>query len=114
MPKSSSIEELEAQHGERMIELKVRFWTNNIAEEPGKIVPKYAWASGVIHIERNRAHGIVPKQPMPFHTLLDLTAVIEKTLVMYDIRLHTSRRMKQYFSDRQRTAGKRGQRRRKT
>lgn len=93
----NDIEELEASHGEKMIEVKVRFWTNDIAEGEGKIFPKHAWLSGVIRMERNKAHGIVPGKAIPFHTLMDLPSVIEKVLIMHDIQLHLSRRMKKYF-----------------
>ena len=45
-------------HGERMIEVKVRFWTNDISGESGKIVPKHAWTSGVVRMDSNLSHGI--------------------------------------------------------
>lgn len=100
MTKSTSVDELEARHGERMIEVRVRFWTDNIAEERGRVVPGHAWASGVVRIARNQAHGISPQKPIPFNSLLDLTAIIEKTLIRNGIRLHTSRKMRRYLSDR--------------
>lgn len=82
-----------------MIEVKLRFWTNNIAADEGKIIPKHAWASGVIRMERNAAHGISPGRPLPFHSLLDIGSVIERTLQEHDIQLHSPRRMRKYFSD---------------
>jgi len=91
------IEENEAQQGERMIEIKIRFWTNEIAKGKGIIRPKHAWSAGVVRIERNDSHGIVPQKPLPFHTLMDLTAVIEKVLLAQGITLHSSRKMKKYF-----------------
>jgi len=47
-----------ADKNERMIELKVRFWTNNIArpKRGGLIVPKHAWDSGVVRMDRNGSH----------------------------------------------------------
>jgi len=63
MTKQDSVASLEAKQGERMIEVKLRFWTNNLASEPGKIIPKHARASGVVRIERNLSHGINPKSP---------------------------------------------------
>lgn len=98
MPKGSTAE-LEAKHGEKMIEVKLRFWTNNIAEERGRVIPKHAWASGVVRMEKNRAHGIVPGSPIPFHSLLDLSAAIEKALIEHGVKLHTPPRMKKYTSD---------------
>ena len=91
-------EKVEAEQGERMIEVKIRFWTNDIAGEPGKVVPKHAWSSGVVRMESNSSHGIVPGHPRPFHSLLDVGAVIEKVLIENGIVLHHSRRMKKYMS----------------
>ena len=69
-------DEREAEHGEKMIEIKVRFWTNRIADRPGHIVPRHARSSGVVKIARNEAHGVTPKKqrPVPFNSLLDLGA----------------------------------------
>jgi hypothetical protein len=70
---------LEANQGEKMIEVKLRFWTNEITPEHGKgIIPKHAWTAGVIRMERNKSHSIVPENPRPFHSLLDIGAVVEK------------------------------------
>jgi hypothetical protein len=88
----------EAKQGEKMIEVKLRFWTNDISEEQGKVIPKNAWASGVVRIERNNSHGIEPSTPLPFHSLLDVGSVIEKVLIEHGIVLHPSRKMKKYFS----------------
>lgn len=78
---------------------KLRFWTNDIAPEPGKIVPKHAWSSGVVRIEGNPSHGIKPNNPLPFHTLLDVGAVIEKVLIDHEIVLHPTKKMKKYLHD---------------
>lgn len=93
----ADIEDREAQQGERMIEVKIRFWTNDIAEGDGVIRPKHAWSSGVVRMERNKSHEIVPQAPLPFHSLLDLTAAIEKALLNHGIKLHLSRRMVKYI-----------------
>jgi len=84
--------------GERMIQVNVRLWTNNIAKGKGKVIPKHAWTSGVVRLESNAPHGISPKNPVPFHTLMDLPAVIEKVLIAHGITLHPSRRTKKYLS----------------
>ena len=86
----------EAKHGQKMIEVKLRFWTNGLADEPGRILPKHAWSSGVVRIESNKSHGIVPGAPKPFHSLLDVGAVIEKLLIEQGIVLHPSNRMRKY------------------
>jgi hypothetical protein len=93
-PKNSV--EVEAKHGDKMIEVKVRFWTNDMAQEPGKVVAKHAWSSGVVRMERNDSHGIVPGTPTPFNSLLDLGAAIEEALIEHGIVLHPSRKMSKY------------------
>ena len=76
-----------ARFGERMIEIKIKFWTNNIARSRGQVVPKRAWDSGMVLIERNAAHGIVPRKPLPFHGVMDLSRAIAKVLVAQGITL---------------------------
>src|SRR5258708_2230833 len=100
MPKSQKVSETKAPSGEKMIEVKIRFWTNDIATQEGRIVAKHAWSSGVVRVERNPSHGIVPGAPKPFHSLLDIGAVIEKTLIEHGIVLHPSDRLVQYFAHR--------------
>jgi len=86
-----------AVHGEKMIEVKIRFWTNDIAKKTGNIVPKHAWSSGVVRMEGNKSHGIKPRNPLPFHSLMDIGAVIEKVLINHSIALHPSKRMNKYI-----------------
>jgi hypothetical protein len=97
MADKSSLKAREAKQGQRMIEVRLRFWTNDIAG-PGKILPKHAWSSGVVRIERNESHGIVPGSPKPFHSLLDVGSVIEKVLLENGITFHPSSRMARYFA----------------
>jgi len=99
MSNEENIEAREAKHGEKMIEVKIRFWTDEISSELGKVIPKHAWTSGVVRIQGNKAHGIVPGRPKPFNSLLDLGAAIEKILKEQGIMLHTSRGMKKYLSE---------------
>ena len=68
-------------YGEKMIEVKIRFWTNDIANKGGYISPKHAWTSGVVRMERNESHGIVPGYPSPFNSLMEIPMVIEKVLM---------------------------------
>jgi hypothetical protein len=98
MTEKADIESLEAKQGEKMIEIKLRFWTNNIAPDAGRVLQKHAWAAGVVRIERNQSHDIKPGKPLPFHSLLDLGAVVEKMLIEQGITLHPSKRMKKYFA----------------
>jgi len=96
MSATVKLEEKEAVHGQKMIEVKIRFWTNGIAEEDGKVIPKHAWSAGVVRMDKNKAHGIVPGKPQPFHSLLDIGAVVEKVLITNEVVLHPSKRMKKY------------------
>ena len=91
---------LEAKHGKRMIEISIRLWTNDIAEEPGKVIPKHAWTSGVVRIQGNESHGIAAGNPLPFQSLLDIGSVIEKVLLNHGIVLHPSNRMNKYIAPR--------------
>lgn len=93
----ADLEAKEAKHGQRMIEVKLRFWTDEIAEGKGQILPKHAWGSGVARIERNDAHGIKPAAPVPFNSVLEIGTAIEKVLMAHGIKLHSSGRMKKYM-----------------
>jgi len=95
MPKST--ESRAAKWGERMIEVKVRFWTDGIAEGKGRIKPKHAWTSGVIRMERNEPHSITPDYPHPFNSLMEIPGVIEKVLMQHGIALHPSSKMGKYI-----------------
>ena len=94
---AKSQKSVKAAHGERMIEIKVRFWTNGIANQSGYIVPKQAWASGEVRINRNDSHGIVPKNSRIFNSLMGLPKAIEKVLIDNDIKLRIDRDMEKYL-----------------
>ncbi|MCG3150642.1 MAG: hypothetical protein PCFJNLEI_04131 [Verrucomicrobiae bacterium] len=96
----AKLKAVKADIGERMIELKVYFWTNNIAKGKGRVLPKHAWSSGMVRIEPNDAHGIVGRKPKPFHTLLDLGTTIQNVLIQNGIILHPGRRMEKFVQDR--------------
>jgi len=87
---------LAAKHGEKMIEVTVRFWTNDIAPEEGKLIPKHAWTSGMIRVGPNKSHSIGSSRWIPFHSLLDMGSVIEKALIEHRVVLHPSRKMQKY------------------
>src|SRR6185436_21013835 len=70
-----------AKHGEKMIEVRIRFWTDGIAEQKDTIIPKHAWDHGVVVMDINKSHGIAPKSPQPFNSLLDLQNALAKVLV---------------------------------
>ena len=89
---------VKAAANQRMIEVKLRFWTNGLAKGKGYVIPKWASSSGVVRIERNDTHGIKPGKPIPFHSLLDVGSVIEKVLIAQGVVLRPSKRMKKYVT----------------
>jgi hypothetical protein len=93
MAEAANVEEREAKYRERMIVLKVMFFTNAIADE-GKIRRRHCSANGMIHAQRNGSHDISPKKKgQPFHSLLEIGPAIERTLKEHGIVLHPSREM---------------------
>jgi hypothetical protein len=98
MPIKTEVEAKEARHGQKMIEVKIRFWTDEMSNVKGTVIPKHAWAAGVVRAERNDAHGIKPGVPVPFNSILDIGSAVEKIFIEHGIVLHNSRKMKKYFS----------------
>ena len=81
-----------AGHGEKMIEVRVCFWTNDIAESEGHIRPRHCWSSGMVTVPHNSSHGISSGDPRPFNSLMELTHAIEQAMIDADIRMHTGRK----------------------
>lgn len=88
---------IKAKRGERMIEVRVRLWTNDIAKGKGWIKPKHAWTQGVVSMDRNESHDIIPGYPRPFNSLMELPAVIEKVLIQHGVTLHLASKMEKYI-----------------
>ena len=97
----STVEEKEAKHGEKMIEVKIRFWTDGMAESKGKVKPKHAWTSGVARMQRNKSHGIKSEEkPIPFNSLMEIGIAVEKCLIKHGITLHIAgNRMGKYIKE---------------
>ena len=89
--------EREAKHGEKMISLDVRFWTDGITEDKDKILPKNAWVHGTVRLNKNDSHGIQSGRTIPFNSLLELPAKIEDLLIEEGITLHLNRKMRRYI-----------------
>ncbi len=88
-----------AAHGEKMIELTLRFWTNGISKKPGFIVKKECWDKGVVYVRKNGSHGLVKDgHPIPFNSLADLGSRVEDALVKSRVRLHLGQRSRRLFS----------------
>jgi hypothetical protein len=89
---------LEAKQGKKMIEVRLRFFTNKIAGQSGKIMPKHAWTQGLVYMQGNESHDIVTGKKRHFHSLLEIGQVIEKVLIEHGIVLIPSRRMNKYLT----------------
>ena len=93
-----SIETREAEQGQRMIEVRIRFWTNDLADGEGRVRPKHAWSGGVVRISSNRSHGITPRTPVPFNSMADIPGKIEKVLIEHGITIHKGSREQRYMA----------------
>ncbi len=92
-----TIESREANLGEKMIEIRVRFWSDELAEKATQIMPKHAWTSGVVRMARNESHNIRPENPRPFNSLMDLPRIIEMVLIEHGVKLHRLGKMAKYI-----------------
>ena len=77
-------------HGDKMIEVRVRFWTNNISKKKGRLVPRECWDAGTIAMDTNKLHGIKSKTPKGFGSLTGMVKVMEAVLTGHGVKLHMS------------------------
>jgi hypothetical protein len=89
------------ERGERMIEVRIKFFTNNIAPEgKGKrIKAKSCWDSGFILMEKNSLHEIKPQGPVPFNSLQKLMAKLEDVLIAHGIEMRHAGKSKKLFKN---------------
>lgn len=88
-----------AVHGEKTIEVKLRFWTNNIAETEGDIEPGHCWAFGAVIVPKNSSHGIGGGEPVHFGSLMKMAAAIEQAMIDAGITVHTPAQKKGFFGE---------------
>ena len=88
-----------AAQKERMIQIRVRFWTHDIVEGEGYILPKHARSRGRIELMTNHSHGIegLKDKKISFESLMELPAKIEELLIREGITLHMSPKMQKYM-----------------
>ena len=94
-------ESRKAVHGEKTIEIKIHFFTNELAKA-GEIRPKHGWTRGTVGITTNESHGIEPGgKRRHFNSLMEIPAAIERVLIENGITLHTGGggKMDHYISD---------------
>ncbi len=81
-----------------MIEVTIRFWTNNISKKKGHVVKREAWDSGTVYLHENPSHGIPATAALQFRSLLDLGTKIETLLIKENIKLHRGTRSRKYVT----------------
>lgn len=86
-----------APHGKKTIELRIRFWTDNLADGEDMIIPSEGWDSGVVHLVANEHHGIESGNPVNFNSLAELPFAVEKLLIKQEITLHRGGRTQKYL-----------------
>lgn len=86
---SDNIQSVEATYGEKTIETRVRFGTDDIADTERHILPKHCWTSGTIKIPKNDSHGIGSGKAKPFNSLMQIADGIEQILIEAGVRMHT-------------------------
>ena len=86
-----------AEHGKKMIEIKIRFFTDAIAPE-GQVVPRQGWTCGVALVTPNSLHGITSlNHPIVFNTWSEMNVAIEKALIEANVKLRPYGRMQKYI-----------------
>lgn len=98
MPKRAP-DVVKAKYVERTIEVRIRFWTDAIADGEGKVRQRHCWSAGTVTMPKQSAHGIDGVGSFPFNSLLDVPAVIEKVLIAHGVKVHPSKRMQRYLTD---------------
>jgi hypothetical protein len=86
-----------AKYGEKMIVVKVCFFTDELGAKEGRIKPKHGWINGFVRMQTNKSHGIKPVEQEPFNSLMEIPSVLEKVLIANDIKLHNARKMAKYI-----------------
>jgi hypothetical protein len=78
----------EAEYGQKTVAIVLRFYTNEIAEKPGEILPKHVADAGTVTMVQNSAHGIEPKKTFHFHSLPEILTAIEDLITEHGITVH--------------------------
>jgi hypothetical protein len=86
---TAEIEAREAKYGEKMIEVKLRFWTDGLAEKD-KILPRHAWGKGTLALKSNPSHGITASGAVLFNSWDEIPSALEKLLDAEGVTIHTS------------------------
>jgi hypothetical protein len=74
-----------------MIIVTVRFYTNDLAEEEGEIIPRHAWDVGTVGVQANELHDLKTSGPLHFHAFSEIPTKIEEVLMKSGVTLHHGR-----------------------
>ena len=83
-------------HGQKMLELRTRFFSNDIADEKGYVLAGNVWECGVVYLHPNDLHEIGQNKAEIFHSMAELPSAIEKVLIKNKVIIHRSKRTKKY------------------
>jgi hypothetical protein len=78
----------EAEHGEKTVAIVLRFFTDEIAEKPGEILPKHIADQGTMRMVPNSSHGIEAAKWLYFHSLPEILVVLENLFMEHGITVH--------------------------
>ncbi|MEM0050698.1 MAG: hypothetical protein QXM43_00485 [Desulfurococcaceae archaeon] len=79
--------EVGAKRGGRMMELRIAFFTDGIASEKGKVVPRVCWDIGTVRLLANESRGLKPSEPYFFNGLSELLPTIERLLAENEVKV---------------------------
>ena len=98
---STAPEAVNAPIGQRMVEVKIRFLTDEVVDGEGVILPKHVNGKGFLTLEPNEAHGIPnARGNKPFNSMAEIPAVLEKLLSGEGVTVHTRRtKAARYITD---------------
>lgn len=82
--------ERKVPYGERTIEVRLRFWTNDIASMEGHVVPKHCWDSGFAILVENEGHGLEPGK-RAFRSIAGIGSAVEALLEKGGVTVHHGR-----------------------
>ena len=81
----------------KMIEVSIKFWTDDLAAEKGQVLPKHGHTSGVMNLRANSRHGITAENPVPFNSVAEIPMLIERLMAQQGIKLHLSSKARKLY-----------------
>ncbi len=72
----------------KTISVTVYFFTDDLAQQDGAVIPGHAWPQGQVTVRANATHGIKSGHEVMFNRMADLPAAIEDASAGADVTLH--------------------------